>query len=223
MDFVCTLWRGTGFWKRTATYGPQHVERLAAMLARHGGHALTVVHDGNFELPAGVRSVRMPAAVAELPDYLPKLWLWSPDLADAMDVDRFACVDLDVVILDDLAPVLATANHIRLWDAAVGEPYNTSLFTLTPGHGHQVWWRYSDAALAGARARAKRWTGDQSWVAHILGWGMPTFGEATGVFRYRPTKHRQAPPRGARAAFFCGPFCPQTESEHSEWVRANWK
>lgn len=221
IEFVCFLWRGRGFWQHVASYGPQHVRVLARMLARHGGHRLTCIHDG-VELPEGVAGVRMPAEVAELPNYLPKLWAWSPAFHDRMPADRCAFIDLDVVVLDDLAPVLTTEAPVRLWDSARGEPYNTSLFTLERGHGHAVWQSMTVERVAAAQAQASRWTGDQSWVAHVLGPDLPTFGEATGVIRYRPSIHRSAPPVGTRAAFLCGPRAPDTERTYSPWIAQTW-
>jgi hypothetical protein len=222
MRFICWLWRGRGFWKRVATYGPQHVAVLASMLERHGGHRLTCIHDGSFEMPAGVDAITMPPAVAALPDYLPKLWAWSPALHDLIG-ERFTSIDLDVVILGDLAPVLDSPATVRLWNSAIGEPYNTSLFTIEPGHGQEVWTEFSPAAVKAASESANRWTGDQSWVAHVLGPSMPTFGEDRGVLRYRKSQHRHDMPHGTLAAFFCGPMAPDTESEHSQWVMDNWR
>lgn len=222
MRFVCWLWRGRGFWKRTVPYDAGHVAVLTSMLRRHGGHSLTCVHDGSFELPAGVDGIRMPDSVAALPDYLPKVWAWSPELHRIIG-ERFASIDLDVVLLRDVAPELGGPEPVRLWDQAKGEPYNTSLFALNPGFGYEVWGRMTPDRAADARAAAQRWTGDQSWVAHVMGPHLPTFGTRSGIIRYRPGMHRDAPPADARAMFFCGPFCPKTESEHAPWIRDHYR
>jgi len=220
IPFVCFLWRGNGFTRPVATYDVRHVATLARMLERHGGHRLTCIHDG-VELPPGVAGIRMPDAVARLPNYLPKLWAWSPELHRQMP-GRFACIDLDVVILDDLAPVLETHAPVLIWDSARGEPYNSSLFTLAPGFGHDVWIEMTPGRVAEAQARAARWTGDQSWIAHMLGPQLPTFGEWTGVIRYRRSLHAAAPPPGTRAAFLCGPMAPDTEGRHAPWIARAW-
>lgn len=220
MHFVCFLWRGRGFERPVAKYGVEHVAVLANMLARHGAHRLTCIHDG-VAMPFGVAGIRMPETVAALPDYLPKLWAWSPELQLRMP-ERFACIDLDVVVLDDLAPALATEAPIRIWDSAKGEPYNSSLFTLDPGHGHAVWTTLEPSRVAEAKRKATRWTGDQSWIAHVLGPHLPTFGEDTGVVRYRRSQHQAAPPAGTRAAFLCGPCEPGAEGRHSKWIARQW-
>lgn len=220
MHFVTFLYRGHGFDKRVASYGPEDVAALASMLRRHGGHRLTCVHDGQ-EMPDGVAGIRMPASVAAMTDYMPKLWAWSPEF-HALVREPFAGIDLDTVVLADLAPVLETDAPIRLWDSAVGEPYNTSLFTLTPGRGTIVWLSLTPERVAAARAKAERWNGDQSWIAHALGPTLPTFGEDTGVIRYRRSIHVEAVPQETRAVFFCGPYSPRVERERSPWVAKSW-
>lgn len=225
MRFVCWLWKGHGFWKNTAAYDARDVEVLASMLKRHGGHDLTCVTDGRFDLPKHIDQIVMPAEVAALPDYQPKIWAWSPELHDTIG-ERFASIDLDVVLLGD--PVLegAASASILLWDEAVDEPYNTSLFFLEPGFGQEVWTAYSPEALAAARSRCARWTGDQSWVAYILGSKQPTFGEKDGIIRFRGGKHQHGVPSGTRAVFFCGPQAPNMPlggAGTPGWIRENWR
>ena len=221
MRFVCWLWRGREFWKRTATYDAGHVAVLRGMLWRNGDHKLSCVHDGNFEIPFGVEGILMTDAVAALPDYLPKLWAWSPELHGRIG-ERFASIDLDVVLLGNVAPLLSGSDPVRLWDEARREPYNTSLFAVEPGFGHEVWKSYTPERAAAARAKASYWTGDQSWVAHVLGPGLSTFGERDGIYRYRGGVHQHSPPAGALAMFFCGPIDPKTEREKSAWVAQAW-
>jgi len=218
--FVCFLWRGRAFERPVARYGVEHVAVLASMLQRHGGHRLTCVHDG-IEPPPGVEGIRMPDAVAALPDYLPKLWAWSPELHKRF-TERVAFIDLDVVIVGDLAPVIDTDDDVLLWDSAVGEPYNTSLYALRPGHHQEVWTSLTPGRLDLAKRQAKRWTGDQSWVAFVLNLTMPTFGEDTGVIRYRRSLHKLDLPAGTRAAFFCGPMAPDTEKSQTRWIARHW-
>lgn len=192
------------------------------MLRRHGGHELVCVSDDPLLLVPGVRTILMPAQVSALPNYLPKLWAWSPEF-HAIICQRFASIDLDVVVTGDLGPVLETKAPLRIWNKAANEPYNTSLFTLEPGYGHDVWKRYSPEALESAKAKAPYWTGDQSWVAHVLGPNEETFGEETGVIQYRPKLHRARMPEGMKAGFFCGPYIPETEGSNSKWVRDVWR
>lgn len=222
MQFVCWLWRGKGFWKKTAQYDAGHVAVLASMLRRHGGHDLICVTPDENDVPAGVGHIRMPDDVAALPDYLPKLWAWSPEFHGAIG-GRFASIDLDVVITADPARPLRAGAPLVIWGHAAKELYNTSLFALDPGFANVVWGALTWDRLERAKRQAAYWTGDQSWVAHVLGPGQRTFGEETGVMQYRPKLHREAKPAGMKAGFMCGPYCPRTEAEASPWVREAWQ
>lgn len=163
----------------------------------------------------------MPDQVSNLSDYQPKIWAWSSELHGIMG-KRFSSIDLDVVILDDLATVLNSSSPVIIWDSAKNEPYNTSLFSVEPGFGNQVWDLLTPKKIKAASESANYWTGDQSWVAHILGPNIETFGEASGVVRYRPSLHSAGLPLGTKAAFFCGPYCPKTERENSGWIGRHW-
>lgn len=224
MLFVCWLWNGRDFPRSHATYSAAHVGVLQSMLARHGNHRLAVVTDQPEAFTGhAVRAVEMPADVAAMPDFLPKLWAWSPAF-HALIGERFASIDLDVVIAGDLGPILYHEAAIRFWRERTGrEPYNTSLFTLTPGNGQEVWTSATPEALRRASENADYWVGDQSWIAHVLPHDLPTFGEEAGVMQYRPKLHRAQMPAGMVAGFMCGPYEPAGEAEQSEWVRRAWR
>jgi hypothetical protein len=223
MLFVCWLWRGTGFAKRTAKYDGRHVAALASMLRRHGGHDLLCVTDDVSEVPHNVKFVEMPDHVKSLQDYLPKLWAWSPEFHRILGSGRFVSIDLDVVITDDFSDVFDAVAPVILWDKASRELYNTSLFCLEVGRHHEVWTRLTADELMRAKARAVYWTGDQSWVSHVLGPGALTFGEESGVMQYRPLQHRITKPEEMKAGFMCGPYSPDEEALYSEWVRKEWR
>lgn len=225
MIFVCWLFQGHGFdRRRVMSYGPEHPRVLASMLRRHGGHELICVTDqGAAVRAAGVTTVALPPEVAALPRYYPKLWAFSREFGDFIG-ERFVSIDLDAVVVGDLAPVLDTAHPFLVWDQARGEPYNTSLFALEPGARAQVWERFTVEAAAEAELLAGfRWTGDQSWVGWALGGAEATFGEGAGVLQYRPSRHRAAPPEGARAVFLCGPYRPDLEAQESAWIAESWR
>lgn len=225
MIFVCWLFHGRRFDRsRVMRYQPEHVRVLASMLRRHGGHDLVCVTDQAAEVGqhSGVRVIDMPAEVSALPRYYPKLWAFSREFGKQIG-QRFASIDLDVVITGDLAAVLEPFREFGVWDQARGEHYNTSLFVLEPGARAEVWEQFDLDATAQAEANASRWTGDQSWVGHVLGADQPTFSEAVGVIQYRPSLHREARPANCLAAFMCGPYIPDIEAKQSAWVRGAYQ
>lgn len=228
MIVVCWLFQGHGFdRRRVMTYGPEHVRALGSMLRRHGGHELLCITDQPEAVQAagvapGVAAVAMPREVAALPRYYPKLWAFSRELGDFIG-ERYASIDLDAVVVDDLAPVLDTGDDFLVWDQARGEPYNTSLFALEPGARSHVWERFTVELGEAAELAVGRPTGDQCWLGHLLGPGQPTFSEAAGVIQYRPSLHRADCPPGAKALFMCGPYRPDLEATESTWVKEAWR
>ena len=222
MKFVCWLFRGNGFNRsKVMSYTPEHVRVLQAMLERHGGHELICITDQGREVSnAGVKVMDMPEEVSGLPIYYPKLWAFSETFGAAMG-ERFASIDLDVVLTGDPASVFPDTDF-AIWDQAKGELYNSSLFALEPGARKEVWDRFTPEAAERAKTNAMRWTGDQSWIGEVLGDGEETFSQDDGIIQYRPSLHRERPAGNGIAYFFCGPMRPDTESVASPWIRNHY-
>lgn len=216
MRFVCSLWQGKGFWKGVAKYDAADVAYLAKALARYG-HTLTCITDDPIEVEnqAMVQAIAMPPDVAALPDYQPKLWMWSPKL-HAFIGEPFAHIDLDCVILDDPAAVFHPKHKLQFWDWAKKEPYNTSLVYITPGHGCAVW--ENRHRIEEAKADWEYWTGDQSLVGWTLGPNEWTFGPDQGIVNFSLLREMTAP-KGAKVVFFCGPKKPRGWADQVKWIR----
>ena len=249
MLFTTMLYQGHGFEKSSVAYDVRDVLDLQHMLHQHGGHELQVVTDGAFDIPCDIHQILMPVAICFLPNYLPKLWLWSSEFHDRIE-DQLAFLDLDCVVLKDPAPLVKMAkdDDLRIWDWAKDERYNTSFFVLRKGCHNKVWWRRSE--IEGAMRDASRWTGDQSFVGYVLGPDQPVYTLEDGVTPFR--KQHYAPPRiskqhrvekhrkvcagageeplivpgldftpapDATLVFFCGTHKPRTYADRVFWVR----
>lgn len=248
MLFTTMLYSGHGFDKPAAPYDVQDVLDLQHMLKQNGGHDLQVVTDGTFDIPVDIPQIIMPEEVRSMPNYLPKLWLWSAEF-HAQQPSRqtvITFIDLDCVVLKDPAYLTEDVDDLRIWDWAKDELYNTSFFVLRIGHHHEVWERRGQ--VNAAKATAKRWTGDQSLVGYVLGPGMPVFEDGVDRFRKpdhvpRHTKHRRAEKHrrvcagndddpmiaapleysaapDAALVFFCGPGKPRDFVNEVSWIRA---
>jgi len=236
---VTSWWQGHGAFKHGTSqprYVLEHVQVMASMLARHGGHKLTCVTDDPAAVrAAGIHAISMPPEVRKLPTFLPKLWLWSEELGQEIG-ERYACIDLDALVLADLAPLLYKAEMV-IWNWCGGEYYNTSLFALDPGCRSRVWSEFSMEAMERAkkdwlhrqivdgigRHRSTVWTGDQSWVSWLLGPGEATISPAGAVRQFRHVDDAAAKPPGVRVFFFCGPMCPQSVARDVPWVAREWR
>lgn len=222
--FVTFLWRGHGWpaGKTVPRYTVAHVNTLASMLRRHGGHSLTCVTTHPDGVAPEIAVIRMPEDVAALPGYYPKVWAFSEELSAAIG-RRFTVIDLDAVVLGDLGPLVDRKGDFIVWNQARGEPYNTSFLTMDP-HAHVgVWSAFTPARAALAQAVCPRWTGDQSWLGYCLGPGAQTYSEADGLIQYRPSRDRAAPASGALAYFLCGPYDPASEAESSPWIQEAYR
>src|SRR5690606_38537773 len=250
MQFTCMLYRGHDFDKPNIGYDVQDVLDLQHMLKQNGGHTLQCVTDGNFDLPPDIPQIIMPPEVAAMPNYLPKLWLWSAEF-HAQQTSRqtvIAYLDLDCIVLRDPAPLAEGVDDVRIWDWAKDELYNTSFFVLRAGHHNEVWDRRGQ--VNAARATLTRWTGDQSFVGYVLGPGMPTFTMADGITHFRKSFHgpvrtskkdrreekyrrvcaghggEPTVPIGpvvapdATLVFFCGPAKPRNFVDSVFWIKA---
>jgi hypothetical protein len=243
------LYRGRDFAKAHASYDVQDVLDLQHMLHQNGGHTLQCVTDGTFDIPADIPQIIMPPDVTALPDYLPKLWLWSSEF-HAQQTSRQQVIvfcDLDCIVLRDPAELVQDVDDLRIWDWAKDELYNTSFFVLGVGCHNEVWDRRGQ--VNAAKAAAKYWTGDQSLVGYVLGPGMPVFEGGIDHFRKskhiavrepkrdrREAKHRRVcagngeDPASARSGgysvapdaalvFFCGPAKPRDFINEVHWIR----
>lgn len=202
-----------------AVYDERHVSVLADALRIHGNHELICVQDGSFDIPG---SIMMPKEIAALPNYLPKLWAWSPEFHSIIK-RSFTFIDLDVFIFDDISSAVNTKYLFHCWNDAKLEAYNSSLFHLQYGYGHNVWQWLTPERLTDAKAKARRWTGDQSWIEYILGSNMPTFGRETGIIRYGPRGHKNGVPDGTKAMFLCGPYEPISEGNKLAWINQRYR
>jgi hypothetical protein len=188
------LYRGHSFDKPAVSYDVQDVLDLQHMLKQHGGHTLQCVTDGTFDLPPDIETVIMPEDVRNMPNYLPKLWLWSAEFHAQQTGRQIVYLDLDCIILKDPAKIVSDGDDLRIWDWAKDEMYNTSFFVLRAGHHPEVWDRRSQIAharstMTGPPGAQSRWTGDQSFVGYVLGPKMPTFTMADGVQPFRASIH----------------------------------
>lgn len=190
LTVLCWLWSQEG--GRT-TYTANHVNVWADMVRRNLSipHRIACVTD----TPAGIdprttiirppgefEAVRIPTWRRDKPQCLRRVALFRPDAA-AIFGERFACMDLDVVIGGSLDPLLGTSADFKIYRGTNPDrPYNGSLFLLTAGARPQVYERFTPE---GAVEAGQRFVGsDQAWISHVLGVGEQTWGPEDGIHWY---------------------------------------
>ncbi len=132
-------------------YGPEYVNRLAAMVERHSTvqHYFLCLTDD----PTGIECAHAPIGT-DLPGWWSKLILFNPE--SALQEHRVFYLDLDTIIVGNIDLLLAYDGPFAiLSDFYHPEEYGSAVMSIAPGVGHKVW---TDFPGTGA------YWGDQAWI-----------------------------------------------------------
>ncbi|MDZ7735904.1 MAG: hypothetical protein U5P41_07240 [Gammaproteobacteria bacterium] len=202
------LWDG---WR--ALYDARHVNALHRMVTAHLSipHRFVCVTDQ----PAGIECETWPLwdepALADRPshhDSYRRLQLFSPWAAATFGPGWALLLDLDCLVLDELAPLI-TWDDFRGLKGAVCT-YNGSMWLHRLGSRPQVYETFSGDGMRAALTRTskrKPWRGsDQVWISYCLPGG-PFYGNPDGVYRWEgKARVGKRIPDAARILFFPGNY-----------------
>lgn len=231
ISFLCWRWSTPGY---RSTFGPEAVNTLAAMIARHypAPHRMICCTNDATGINPAIEIVadREDFAVTPSPhgDGNPscyrRLRLFHPDAAQWFGA-RIVSMDLDCVITGDLRPLVQWPEDYVGWsDPQRPTQYNGSMTLLRTGARPEVWLGF-DPERSPAAAKAAGCAGsDQGWVSHCLGPGEAQWTRADGVYSYRMDKLDAKPlPENARVVFFHGKTDPWSpEAQQLDWVRQHY-
>lgn len=193
-------------------YRPAHVNALAALVREHyrRPHRFVVVTNDRGPFAPGVAVVaddedfaRTPSpAGAGMPSCYRRLRLWRADAAETFG-ERIVCLDLDVLLVDDVAPLWDREDDVVLYrDPLWPHQVNGSMLMLRAGTRPDVWAAF-DPMTSPALARAAGFRGsDQAWLSYKLPHAARWSG-ADGVYSYR-RDCAQGIPADARVIVFHG-------------------
>ncbi len=227
-------------WKSDRTYrsifGPDTVIALQRMIAKHYAkpHRFVCVTDDTTDLK-GIETIPLWDDYASLPSPNGKhnpscyrrLKLFAPD-AGVLFGERVIAMDLDTVIVRDIAPIVDRSEDFIIWgetDFPRRQWYNGSLWSLRTGSRPQVWTKFDPKTSPKMAAKAGARGSDQGWISYILGPGQPTWGREDGIYSWR--KHLLPKggdlPADARIVAFHGHRDPWGyEAQHFPWIREHW-
>lgn len=239
LTVVLMLWKNDRHrWWRHYLYTMDHVNRAINMISRNCSipHRFTLVTDDIDGAKAARRWEPNDVDVTMLPidkkllalgGCWPKLMLYQPQARERFG-ERLLYVDLDSVVLRDIAP-LASDHDIRFMRATSSSAsmhYNAGMILLRTGTRNVLWekFRHEDAARLVAENDIN--ATDQWWICKTLGAGEATWSEADGVVSYR--KYALAGvdlPQQTRIVMFPGPFDPSVPRvrEQHRWIRDHWR
>jgi hypothetical protein len=233
LNICCFKWTPPAGYR--STFGPETVNVLQRMVARHydAPHRFTCITDDPRGLDSAVHVVPLWSDFATIPSPHGKhnpscyrrLRVFAPDIAPILG-DRFVCLDLDTVIVGDLAPLFDRPEDFVIWGETDPRSfYNGSIFLLRAGARTRVWDEF-DPQRSPQRAKAAgKFGSDQGWISYCLGRGEATWGRQDGVYSYRVhlKPHGGRLPTDARIVNFHGhedPWGPA--AQRLDWVRAQW-
>jgi hypothetical protein len=208
------LWKQPGGRTKFTT---EHVAIWADMLRRNLSmpHRIACV-TSEWDLPEGVERIDPPGEFEDVqpkwgprkPNCYRRLSMFRKDAADIFG-ERFVCMDLDCVIGGPLDPLFDRPEDLVLFKGtAPDRPYNGSLMLIRAGCRPDVYEKFNQAAAS--KANEKFVGSDQAWLAHVLGWRVPTWRERDGVFWYGPLYKAVARKHTPRVLFFPGKIKPWT-------------
>lgn len=188
----------TWLWKQQggrATFTALHVNIWAAMLKRHC--ALDIELACVTDIPDGIDpSIRIITPPGEWDGLQTSRWkggrpscyrriaMFRRDAADIFG-ERFLCMDLDVVVGENIDAILSRKEDLVLNSPSQSGArwiYNGSMMLLTAGCRPDVYEQFTPTK---AEEASRRFVGsDQAWLAYALGKGEATWTAADGVVRW---------------------------------------
>lgn len=229
ISVVCWKWKPVAGYR--STFGPETVNTLRRMVARHYQHPhrfLCITDDSDGidpeveVLPDFGDFVGLPSPHGgKNPSCYRRLRMFHPDAAQWFG-ERFVSLDLDTVVTGDLAPLWNRSEAIVMWgDTNRTTFYNGSMMLLTAGARPHVWADFNPQTSPTKARAAGQFGSDQAWISYRLGPKESKWSTADGVLSYR-LHVQQCPqlPKSARIIFFHGqhdPWSPVVQQRHA-WI-----
>jgi hypothetical protein len=132
LTFSCWRWGGL--------FEPIYVNRLRAALDRHVRieHELVCVTDDTVGIDGDVRIVAMPDTYKDTPRCRRRMQQYDREFAAQLGT-RIVTIDLDVVIVDDITPIVDRPEPIVCWTVEHAGVFSGSFVMADAGALHQAW------------------------------------------------------------------------------------
>lgn len=234
---VCWLWTPKPGYRTQFHIG--HVNILRSMVERNYPHPHEFVcitdqtqgfHSAVRVIPLWDKHRKRQSIYGELaPACYPRLYAFSKDMREIIG-ERFASVDLDTVITDDMSSVWNRPEDFLIWGGKGRRtPWNGSMWMMTAGARDRVWTDFDrDPDRAVNKARGAGFYGsDQAWMNYILGPNENHWDEDDGVYSYRMHVKNNGGrmPKGCRICFFEGHYDPSYPAmqKAAPWIADHYR
>lgn len=227
---LCWSWGG----KFEAVY----VNRLRAMLARHLhlDHELVCVTDDPVGIDGDTRIVPLPETFRDTPRCRRRMQQYSRAFTEQLDARRVLSIDLDVVLVNDITPIIDRHEPLVCWRVGHARAYSGSFVLLDAGYLDDLWELFASDPEGFPRLVQPRGVpSDQA----MLNWYLkgqppiPFWTECDGFVTYYGKgyeklehlgvgPHRRVLPKGARIVVLGSADKAVMDEGHYPWVREHW-
>jgi hypothetical protein len=233
LSVVCWKWKRPG---GDDLFGPEYVNRLRSMLDRHLHlpHALYCITDDAAGIDSDVRIVPMPTEFAETARCRRRMWQFARERFVEFG-DRMLCTDLDLVIVDDITPIVDRREAIVCWRVGYAGVYSGSFLMFDTGALDGAWQTFRRNPAAYMKATRERNASDQAMLnLHLGDRRIGTWTEADGFVTWfgngyaRLERHGMGPgrpglPPGARIVVLGSADKHVMDERRYDFVRDHWR
>ena len=233
LSVVCWRWTAPG----GPSFGPEYPNRLRAALERHLHleHELVLVTDDAVGIDPRIRIVPIPTTFAHTPRCRRRMQVFSGEFAVAYLGPRILSIDLDVVIVDDLTPIVDRQEPLVMWKVGYAGVFSGSFHLMDAGILDDLWRRFAENPEGyPVKVSKERVPSDQAMLnAYLTDKPVPFWTEADGFVTYfgkgyeRQERHGVGPrltqlPPGARIVVMGSADKAQLDEGRDPWMREHW-
>lgn len=207
------------------------------MLARHLRlpHQLFCITDDVDSVPHGVKAIPMPKQHADSPRCRRRMSQFAKERVAEFG-PRMLCLDLDIVIVDNITGIVNRREPIVCWRVGYANVYSGSFIMFDTGVLDGAWRAFNANPLSFPRATGEQNASDQAMVNHwIKSQRIPVaeWTEADGFVTWfgngyeHKELHGMGPsrphlPTGARVVVLGSADKPVMDEAKHEFVRQHW-
>ena len=236
LSVVCWLWRPVKNYRSQFT--AEHVNIFRNMVERH----LKIPHEVVCitDMPEGIddrvrivpiwndhNEVQSPHG-GTTPACYRRLKAFTPEMAQVIG-PRFISMDLDVVIVDDITPLLSRKEDFIIWGSVLRKTqYNGSMWMMDAGARKEIYEDFDPITTPVKTRKAGLNGSDQAWMVYRLGKKEAQWTpEDDGVYAWRSDIKANSffLLKDARIVFFQGHADPwdQYTQDRSPWILEHYK
>jgi hypothetical protein len=226
LSVLCWSWGGK--------FGPEYVNRLRAGLSKHLhlDHELVCATDDPKGLDGDIRTLPITEFLGT-PRCRRRMAQFSREFASQVG-KRILSIDLDVVLVDDITPIVNRPEPLVCWKVAHAQVYSGSFVLMTAGVLDGLYQRFkADPEGYPVKVQPRGVPSDQAMLNHYLIARIPYWTEDDGFVTYfgdgyeayeaggLGPRHRKLPPEARIVVLGSADKAVMDEGRY-EWVRRHW-